>query len=96
MINEVVTQQIIDLLNEVNKLDSKALKELIELRVECNDALANHPSIQCRFGSNEKNYVRLLGFLNGLSGTDDRGFGGVTMVLGDHGDILEFKRTDVK
>lgn len=42
----VCSQNAIDLLNEIHKLDPRVLQDLVSRRVECNEALAMHPSVQ--------------------------------------------------
>jgi len=81
-IKETITvQDVIDLLNEALKLDPKAVQDLIESRVTCNENLGLHPSIQV------SNYhikgvltVGMLGFLNGIFGTAKDDFGCIAAI----------------
>lgn len=61
-------QEIVDLLNEANQLDTHALWQLIEGRVKCNNALADHATITCYPDPCDQgmNLIGMLGFLNGL------------------------------
>lgn len=62
-----LADRIIDLMNEALKLDPEAVTALIGSRVPCNEALADHPTIQT--GMLEcRRLVGMLGFLNGLCG----------------------------
>ena len=56
-------QEILDVMNSVYKADPKAIRELMETRVPCNDRLADHPTVAV---SREKK-VGILGILNGIT-----------------------------
>jgi hypothetical protein len=80
MRESVTKDEAIELLNAALSLDPEAMKALAFSRVECNEPLAVHPTIQViRVG--EKNMVGLMGILNGLFGVDDRGVGAIAMEL---------------
>ena len=96
MIREQVSlDEVIELLNEAQRLDPAAISKLVDSRIEANEGLQDHPTIQCSY-----NEVGLLGILNGLFGTyGDRageyaGFGPIAAVY-DHGEgtLLHFRRT---
>jgi hypothetical protein len=78
-IKESVTlDETIAFLNELVKLDAEALGSLVETRVPCNNALAHHATVQVNAYEGKCKYkVGLLGILNGLFGTDDKGWGGI-------------------
>ena len=61
-------------LNELVKIDPEAMKELVELRVECNETMANFYGVQV-LADGEKYKVGLLGVLNALFGESETGFG---------------------
>lgn len=64
----MIVDKIVELLNEVIKIDSAAIDSLICLRVPVNIDLMNHPNIQVSCKSNKQFPVfGMLGFLNGLS-----------------------------
>ena len=80
------TQKLIDFLNEVVKLDPYAVAELLTVKVECNKALAEHPTIQVHVASEDPNEltgltflrpgtsrVGILGILNGFCGVYEYG-----------------------
>jgi len=75
MLKETVTvDEVIEFLNEVLAIDGDAICNLVETRVACNAALANHPTVQV--SPQDGNYtVGLLGILNGIFGTDEDGRG---------------------
>ncbi len=67
-------QRIIDFLNELVAIDREAIEKLIEFRVPCNQALADHPTVQVEsVGYGPR--VGLLGLLNGLVGANAAGWG---------------------
>ena len=58
---------ILRILNEAVKADARAVTLLIEQRVPCNAALAEHPSIAIVSGApGDPAYVGVLGLLNGI------------------------------
>jgi hypothetical protein len=74
----VSLDQALYLLNEIVALDPKAAEALVETRVVCNKALADHPTIQVGLGIEEDGdsfQVGILGLLNGMFGADDEGYG---------------------
>jgi hypothetical protein len=75
MINETISLgRAIDVLNRALEADPQAMRNLVETRVRCNEALADDPTIQVmrEFGGFS---VGFLGVLNGIFGTDGRGWG---------------------
>ncbi len=84
-------------LNELVAIDPEALALLIETRVPCNQALADHPSVQVQSrGGGEPGWrfcVGFLGVLNGILGADDNGWGFVCVVLDDDKRVVKIKRT---
>ena len=64
----MIVEKIVELLNEVFKINPAAIDSLICLRVPVNQELMNHPYIQVSTKSKDKFPVfGMLGFLNGLS-----------------------------
>lgn len=76
-----LANEFIRVLNEAVELDKAALHKLIEFRVRCSKALADHPMIQVRTTQESNNTgaamlvdvhrVGLLGILNGILGVDE-------------------------
>lgn len=96
MRTSLTVNEVVDRLNEFNKTDSSALKKIFDNRVPCNKDMGDHPTIQC--GQRKKRYtVGMLGLLNGLFGIypdyPKKGYGPITMSVGDSGEIVGFERT---
>jgi hypothetical protein len=102
----ITIDQAIELLNQAVLTDREAIAALISNRVSCNEALANHPTIQVvaiinktracgksEPGLNIERYeVGLLGILNGLFGIDENGWGFIVAHYDDSGTLLGFKK----
>jgi hypothetical protein len=80
VVDRELAKRIVDYLNELVSLDNKAIEDLVNTRVPCNQALVNHPTCQVAV-TNEQGRVGLLGLLNGLVGVFDdgpkKGWGGI-------------------
>lgn len=91
MIHESRTlDETIAFLNELVRIDPEAVRQLVETRVDCNQAMVDHPSVIV-VGSR----VGLLGILNGLFGGESvaGGYSGaISAFLDDYGNILRFER----
>jgi hypothetical protein len=98
--NRDLAQRIVDLLNDMLRLDPKATSELFGVHVECNEALAAHPTIQVGpLKGSAVCYVGILGVLNGLVGVTAETWGIVAAVIeGDEWEkgteILRFEVLD--
>lgn len=78
-------------LNELLEIDRKTISKLFTYRIECNQKLINHPTVQV--GLHDKLYkVGLMGILNGLFGTDNNQLGYICMDLDDNNQILQFRK----
>ncbi|MBD3261403.1 MAG: hypothetical protein GF334_06915 [Candidatus Altiarchaeales archaeon] len=93
--NEVTVQDVCNLFNEIIAKDPRCAEDLIEARVQCNNVILNHPTIQVR-QSCEDQYpkVGLLGFLNGLFGISENGMGALCAVYDDDGNLQSLQPTD--
>jgi len=60
-------QQCVDFLNEALALDPVAISKLFLYKVQCNEELADHPTIQVSIDDK----VGVFGILNGLFGSVD-------------------------
>lgn len=97
---QVSVDDVLAVLNEALELDPLAVTNLVEARLPCNDALSEHPTIQCGpSGGTTKHWqVGLLGILNGLFGIFDEdapeptGFGPIAAVVAG-GYVTRFVRT---
>ena len=89
----VTVAEVVALLNELVKLDPAAMNALVESRVHCNDAFADHPTVQVssrKGGNGEDGFeVGLLGILNGIFGTDPKGWGPIAACFNE-GVLYEF------
>lgn len=93
----VTISQAIILLNSALVCDPKAIQELIEARVECNETLAKHPTIQVgrrKAPDGTEHRVGLLGIINGLFGIrDSDGYGAIHAECQSDGTIVAFAPT---
>lgn len=96
MIKQSITlEEVVAFLNELVVIDRAAMTALVETRVPCNEALADHPTVQvsCR---EDGARVGLLGILNGLFGVDERGYGAIgAQFSGIAGELGEVENFDV-
>jgi len=97
--------EMLNFLNHLVAVDRQAVSGLMEARVPCNEALANHESVQVALAPGTKIEdgqfrVGLLGFLNGFFGTfpdgPKEGWGPITadvsaccLGCGLHGETIE-------
>jgi len=83
----ITLDQTLSILNGALEKDPVAISELfLKARVRCNEALADHPTIQVRsiqVGLMTECSLGVLGLINGLFGVDERGWGPITMVVTD-------------
>jgi len=94
--SEIVSiNELIEKLNEFNKLDPEFIKNLISTRFKCNNGLANHKTTQVLL-KDEDFIAGFLGILNGLLGIDKCSFGPVVAELDDNEFVVEFRLTDTK
>jgi len=69
-------QAAIDVLNEALEADPEAITNLLNIRIPCNKALADHPTIQSGLELSDGSFrISPLGLINGLFGIDERGWG---------------------
>jgi len=87
--------EVVNKLNEMNALDPSVIAKLIAFRVPCNQALADHPTVQV--GNTGKGFeVGLLGVLNGLIGVGSDGWGFLAVELSDDGtQVIRFFHREV-
>ena len=91
---------VIEFMNELVRMDRRAVTLLCNHRVICNSELMNHPTVQV----SQDSRVGLIGVLNGLcsqvygliEGGKFDGYGYIAAVYGDDGLIERFQRTDVE
>lgn len=84
---------IIEYLNSLIVLDGSAISQLIDFRVQTNNILANHETVQVLQKGTEESpeyYIGLLGILNGLCGIDEDGWGFIVAVCDENNKISKF------
>lgn len=97
-IQETITiDEVIKMLNQMVGLDAVATAVMLDNKVPCNQALAEHPSIQIG-DQNGGHTVSILGILNGLFGKYDwgeyrGGWGAITAVYDHNRNLICFERT---
>jgi hypothetical protein len=90
----ITSTDVCDLLNELLKLDYECISDLTSHRVKCNDAIANHPTVQVHQYIDDKfPKVGLIGILNGLFGIREDGMGSICCDMDNAGRIIGFKPT---
>lgn len=99
--------EVLSFLNEAAKLDPVGMGKLLAARVPCNDALAQHPTIQVAGPNEESKHLTkmdtasfgVLGLLNGYFGSYDdgpkKGWGPITAIVEDDGSVSSFVRSDL-
>jgi len=91
---------IIAQLNEISQTDPTAMEWLLENRIACNEALADHPTVQVYPSENgEPIKVGMLGIINGIVGAIGEGkpmagFGFIAAVYDDDDNFVRFRRTN--
>lgn len=83
------SHQVVALLNELIALDRDAIEKLIAARVQCNQALADHPSVQVLAVSGDF-WVGMLGVLNGIYGCNQESVGYIEAHLDDNQRLVRF------
>ncbi|MEK9722182.1 MAG: hypothetical protein VW405_01695 [Rhodospirillaceae bacterium] len=84
--------QAVELLNDVLERDPKAITKLVNMRVDCDDKLASHPTLQVqKFGTVHR--IGILGLLNGALGGGPSGDIGAQGTLDPNtGEFTRIKR----
>lgn len=81
------------ILNELLTADPRAMQELINARVKCNQALADHPTAQTR-RRGPGHEIGLLGVINAIFGKNADGAGAICAEIDDNtGAIVRFCQT---
>jgi len=95
MIKESVTiMDACSLLNELLLLDRDCIETLTFKRISCNDAIANHPTIQVdQSDDGLPATVGILGILNGIFGAEN-GWGAICAEIDDY-KIIRFQPTPI-
>ena len=83
-IDLVLAKRIVNFMNSLIELDKDAIVNLVNARMVCNKALAEHPTVQVT-GNDDMSLVGIIGILNGLCGIYDNGFGAIAAVTDNNG-----------
>ncbi len=76
----VTAADAVALLKEALNTDSEAINKMMRAPHGCNDALANHPTIQIDELVDKHHTISPLGFLNGLFGVAEDGIGPIAAI----------------
>jgi len=95
---EALADQFINSLNDLIVDDRKAIQDLIQHKVRCSEFLFQHPTMQVGTNVDEGFHtIGMLGIINGLIGViesgEREGWGFVSAVLNDRGELEKFERT---
>jgi len=71
MLNEISPEKLVAFLNELIAIDPEAMTKLFTYRTKCNDAMAEHSTVQV----DEDQNVSFIGIINGLCGVNENGWG---------------------
>ena len=94
--SNISLKETIAFFNDLLKVDPYAITKLIDKRVHCNKALADHPTVQVQVYADEEFRVGVLGVLNGLFGISETGYGQISAIIDNDGFIKEFIKTEDK
>ena len=84
----ITPQEVCEFMNELIAIDEEAIRNLLHSRVECNEALAKHATVQV--GKRTEIYdVGFLGILNGLFGVNENQWGCIISIYED-GKLIRF------
>jgi len=89
----ITIEETINFLNQLVASDQNTLTRLIETRVPCSQALADHSTVQVQAYDNQPPVVGFLGILNGLFGANEEDWGAITAIFDDSNNLLLFERT---
>jgi hypothetical protein len=98
MDTKALADLVIERFNEIAKADPLAIGALLETRVPCSKAMADHPTVQVHQKEGAAT-VGMLGIINGIVGVIEagprKGWGYVAVELDDDGKLIRFVRTDL-
>lgn len=96
MQKEPKVKDVLELLNHLLDVDREAMEALVNLRVKCNEKVADHEFVQV-LDDNGSYSVGILGLLNGLFGKDEKtGYGYISAVYNVNGKLLNFDIPNIK
>jgi hypothetical protein len=95
---KVSLDHVLFFLNGLVKVDASAMEGLIEKRTICNEAMADHPTVQVQVPEQGPGFLLgFLGVLNGMFGAfaegPKKGWGQIAAVFEQDGRLSGFRRT---
>lgn len=90
---DAMIEQVLAVLNEAVLADPESLQRLFALRTTPTQRLVDHPTIQVQRERDATYTFSALGLINGLFGTGPDGWGKISSVWDDHGNLVRFDRT---
>ena len=82
----------VDLLNDVLERDPEAITKLVNMRIDCDERLANHPTVQVH-KFDDVYRIGVLGLLNGVLGGGPSGdIGAKGKINPNTGDFIDIKK----
>lgn len=93
---ERLADHVVETLNRLFEMDKQAIQQLFGMRVQVNEQLANHPTVQVT-QKDDTCYLRVLGLINGLIGVDENNCGLVAAIYDtETNELLGFSRFQKK
>ena len=86
----ITPQEVCEFMNELIAIDEECIRNLINARVRCNIALANHETVQVGVEPTKGYNVGFLGVLNGLFGVNENQWGCLIAHYGDDKKLIRF------
>ena len=74
----ITIQELVDFLNSLLLIDPNTISALFSLRLGCNEALANHETVQIGVLGNTHCMAGIIGILNGAFGVDEYDWGHIS------------------
>ena len=91
---EISAESICEFLNNLLEIDRGPIEQLVETRVPCNEALANHPNVPVLLLDDGQTKIGLLGILNGIiAGASD---GRILIGVYDENKLVKFELTTLE
>lgn len=86
----ITSQEVVEFFNSLIVIDPGAIQTLINTRVQCNEAMTNHPTVQVVIVPRSIIHsVGMLGILNGMFGINENGWGCITVIFDDETGVIK-------
>ena len=91
--NAITIQETVDTLNDLVAKDQTAIASLVNNRVQCNKALAEHESAQVMKDGSSAWKIGLMGIINAMFGSSDVDtFGAIAAVFDEDMSLIGFEQ----